>query len=80
MKEQPILGTTGNNRPDLRIISPDETSVTIIEVCCPFKGSPSALQDAADAKLAEYEPLKATLLQRYAQVNIYPFIVGSLGR
>ena len=79
MKEQPIPGTTGNNRPDITIISPDQTSVTIVEVCCPFEGSPSALQDAADAKLAKYEPLKATLLQRYAQVSILPFIVGSLG-
>ena len=27
----------------------------------------------------ECEPLKQALLQRYSEVNIYPFIVGSLG-
>ena len=40
MKEQPLPGTSEANRPDLTIISPDESSVIIVEVCCPFEGSP----------------------------------------
>eukprot|EP00731_Ephydatia_muelleri_P013713 Em0007g1023a len=46
-KEQAIPGTTGNNRPDLTIISPDESTVTIVDVSCPFEGSPLALEEAA---------------------------------
>ena len=79
LKEQPLPGTSGDNRPDLTIISPDDSKVTIVEVCCPFEGSPHALEDAANAKLAKYEPLKQALLKHYNQVDIYPFVVGSLG-
>ena len=79
MKEQPLPGTTGNNRPDLTIISPDDSTVTIVEVSCPFEGSPSALEDAANAKVAKYKPLRLALLQQYSKVTILPFIVGSLG-
>ena len=79
MKEQAISGTTGNNRPDLTITSPDGSTITIVEVSCLFEGSPNALEDAAKAKLAKYEPLKQHLLQQHQHVNIHPFIVGSLG-
>ena len=79
MKEQPQPGTSGDNRPDLTIISPDESSVIIVEVSCPFEGSPTALEDAARTKLEKYEPLRQTLLQRYTSVEVLPFIVGSLG-
>ena len=79
MKEQPLPGTSGDNRPDLTIISPDEMSVIIVEVTCPFEGGPSALQDAADAKVTKYQPLKTALLQHYSSVEILPFVVGSLG-
>ncbi|KAL5509813.1 hypothetical protein EMCRGX_G005243 [Ephydatia muelleri] len=78
-KEQAIPGTTGNNRPDLTIISPDESTVTIVDVSCPFEGSPLALEEAAKTKLMKYEPLKQHLLQTYNSVTILPFIVGSLG-
>ena len=47
LKEQPLSGTLGANRPDLTIISPDESSAIIVEVCCPFEGSPTALENAA---------------------------------
>ena len=79
MKEQAIPGTTGNNRPDLTITSPDASTVFIVEVSCPFEGSPYALEDAAKTKLEKYEPLKQQLLQQHQQVYVYPFIVGSLG-
>ncbi|KAL5509854.1 hypothetical protein EMCRGX_G005293 [Ephydatia muelleri] len=79
MKEQAIPGTMGNNRPDLTITSPDGSTITIVEVSCPFESSPNALEDAAKAKLAKYEPLKQHLLQQHQHVHIYPFIVGSLG-
>lgn len=70
---------TDNNHPDLTIISPDKSKVKIVEVSCPFEGSPTALEDAANAKLAKYEHLKQALLRRYSEVDILPFIVGSLG-
>ena len=79
MKEQALPGTTGNNRPDLTIVSPDDSTVTIVEVSCPFEGSPSALEEAAKAKVDKYEPLRLQLLQQYTNVTILPFIVGSLG-
>ena len=78
-KEQAIPGTSGANRPDLTIVSPDESSIILVEVCCPFEGSPTALEDAANTKLQKYEPLRQTLLQRYSSVEMFPFIVGSLG-
>lgn len=79
MKEQPIPGTTGDNRPDLTIISPCGTRVTLVEVSCPFEGTPTALEDAAKHKVTKYEPLRQQLLQTYAEVTVLPFIVGSLG-
>lgn len=79
MKEQPLPGASGDNRPDLTIIFPDESSITIVEVCCPFEGSPSALEEATRAKLQKYEPLRQSLLQSYSKVEVFPFIVGSLG-
>ena len=79
LKEQAIPGSTGANRPDLSIISPDESSIMLVEVSCPFEGSPTALEDAARSKIEKYEPLRQALLQRYASVEILPFIVGSLG-
>eukprot|EP00731_Ephydatia_muelleri_P034311 Em0054g34a len=36
--------------PDLTIISPDESSILLVEVSCPFEGSPTALEDAARSK------------------------------
>ena len=32
LKEWPLPSTTGDNRPDLTIISPDETKITIVEM------------------------------------------------
>ena len=78
-KEQPLPGTVGDNRPDLTIISPDNTSVILLDVSCPFEGTPLALEEAANAKLIKYEPLRQQLLRTYSSVTIYPFIVGSLG-
>ena len=78
-KEQPLPGTSGDNRPDLTIISPDNTSVILVDVTCPFEGSPLALEEAANIKITKYEPLLQTLLQRYTSVTVYPFVVGSLG-
>ena len=80
MKEQPIPGTTGANRPDLTIISPDERTILLVEVSCPFEGAPKALEEAATAKLLKYEPLRQELLQRYSVVEVLPFIVGALGK
>ena len=79
MKERPIPGTTGNNRPYLTIMYPDDSTVALVEVSCLFKGFPNALEDAARAKVEKYEPLRQELLQRHATVNILLFIVGSLG-
>ena len=78
-KEQPLPNTSGANRPDVTIIAPDGRSVTIIDVCVPFEGSPEALQQAAQEKVTKYEPLHQTLLQRFERVEVFPFIVGSLG-
>eukprot|EP00731_Ephydatia_muelleri_P034312 Em0054g35a len=78
-KEQPLPGTSGNNRPDLTVIAPDDSYAIIVDVSCPFEGSPTALEEAAQAKLLKYEPLRQSLLQRFPQVTILPFIVGSLG-
>ena len=78
-KEQAIPGTSGANRPDLTIISPDKSTIILVEVCCPFEGSPTALEDAARLKVEKYEPLRQTLLQSYTSVEVLPFIVGSLG-
>eukprot|EP00731_Ephydatia_muelleri_P034304 Em0054g27a len=75
----PIPGTSGANRPDLTIISPDKSTIILVEVCCPFEGSPTALEDAARLKVDKYEPLRQTLLQSYTSVEVLPFIVGSLG-
>ena len=79
LKEQPIPGTTGANRPDLTIISPDERTILLVDVSCPFEGAPKALEDAATTKLQKYEPLRQELLQLYSEVEILPFIVGALG-
>ena len=79
MKEQPLPGTTGDNRPDLTINSPCGRKVMLVEVSCPFEGSPAALEDAAAHKVSKYEPLRRQLLQSYSEVTIHPFIVGSLG-
>ena len=79
MKEQALPGTTGDNRPDLTIISPCGTKVSLVEVSCPFEGTPTALEDAANHKVAKYESLRQQLLLNYAEVTIHPFIVGSLG-
>ena len=78
LKEQPLPGTSGANRPDITIISPDETSVLLVEVNCPFVGSPTALEDAARLK-KKYEPLRQALLQKYTSVEVLPFIVNALG-
>ena len=78
-KEQPLPNTTGANRPDLTIISSDQRSVILLDVCIPFEGHPQALQEAAHSKLAKYEPLRRQLLERYETVEVLPFIVGSLG-
>lgn len=78
-KEQPMPGTTGDNRPDLTIISPDNTSAILLDVTCPFEGSPEALMEAARHKVEKYEPLRQSLLQQYQSVTVYPFVVGSLG-
>ena len=53
-------------------ISPDESSVLLVKVCCPFEGSPTALEDAE-------QPMRQTLLQKYSSVEILPFIIGALG-
>ena len=37
-KEQPLPNTTGANRPDLSIISSDQRSVILLDVCIPFEG------------------------------------------
>ncbi|KAL5509848.1 hypothetical protein EMCRGX_G005287 [Ephydatia muelleri] len=37
-KEQPLPGTVGDNRPDLTIISPEHTTVILLDVSCPFEG------------------------------------------
>ena len=50
-KELPLPGTTGNYRPDLTIISPDNSTATILEVSCPIEGSPLLLEEAAMAKV-----------------------------
>ena len=78
-KEQPIPGTSGANRPDLTIISPDGTSILLVEVSCPFEGTPTALEDAARMKVDKYEPLCQVLRQKYTSVEVLPFIVGALG-
>ncbi|KAL5509978.1 hypothetical protein EMCRGX_G005435 [Ephydatia muelleri] len=61
-KEQPLPNTTGANRPDLTIISSDQRSVILLDVCIPFEGHPQALQEAAHSKLAKYEPLRRPTL------------------
>lgn len=63
----------------LTIISLDESSALLVEVSCPFEGSPTALEEAARLKLEKYEPLRQTLLLTYPSVEILPFIVGALG-
>ena len=42
-KEQAILETSGANRPDLTIISPNESYIILVEVCRPFEGSPTVI-------------------------------------
>ena len=69
----------GANRPDLTIISPDERTIILVEVSCPFEGTPKALEEAAAQKLEKYEPLRQELLQHYAKVEVLPLIVGALG-
>ena len=78
-REQPLPGTTGNNRPDLTIISPDNTSVILVDVTMPFEGSPSALEEAAATKIAKYQPLCHQLSTHFASVKFLPFVIGSLG-
>ena len=64
-KEQPLPGTSGNNRPDLTVIAPDDSYAIIVDVSCPFEGSPTALEEAAQAKLLKYEPLRHVCSVRY---------------
>ena len=78
-KEQPLPDTVGANRPDLTIISPDGRSVILVDVCIPFEGAPEALHEAATAKVNKYEPLRQTLLGRFESVEVFPFVIGSLG-
>eukprot|EP00731_Ephydatia_muelleri_P036820 Em0330g3a len=78
-KEQPLPETTGANRPDLTIISTDGNSAILVDVCVPFEGSPEALHEAAAEKISKYEPLRQTLLNRFQNVEVFPFVIGSLG-
>ena len=78
-KEQPLPNTTGANRPDITIISPDGRSAILVDVCIPFEGAPEALHDAAEEKVRKYEPLRQSLLARFDRVEVFPFVVGSLG-
>ena len=71
-KEQPLPNTTGANRPDLTIVSPDGRSVILLDVSIPFEGCPEALQEAAQSKLTKYEPLRQQLLERYDTVEVLP--------
>ena len=77
--QQPLPDTTGDNRPDLVVISPDNSSAILVDVTMPFEGSPSALEDAAAAKIAKYRPLCTQLSTHFASVIFLPFIIGSLG-
>ena len=83
-------GTSGNvashswnnkaNRPDLTTTSPDGSSLIIVEVSCPFEGLPiNCTGGRSLRKVDKYEPLRQVMLQRYASVEVLPFIVGSLG-
>ena len=58
---------------------PDERTILLVDVSCPFEGAPKALEEAATAKLQKYEPLRQELLQRYSEVEMLPFIVGAVG-
>ena len=78
-KEQPLPETTGANRTDLTIISTDGNSAILVDVCVPFEGSPEALHEAAAEKISKYEPLRQTLLNRFQNVEVFPFVIGSLG-
>ena len=78
-KEQSVPNTSGANRPDLTIILPNGHSVILVDVSIPFEGCPQALEEAAKAKTIKYEPLRQELLLRYDQVEVYPFLIGSLG-
>ena len=78
-KEQSVPNTSGANRPDLTIISPNGHSVILVDISIPFEGCPQALEEAAKAKTIKYEPLRQELLLRYDQVEVYPFLIGSLG-
>eukprot|EP00731_Ephydatia_muelleri_P013829 Em0007g1139a len=78
-KKQPLPNTTGANRSDLTSIAPDGRSAILVDVCIPFEGSPEALQDAAQEKRRKYEPLCQTLLTCFERVEVFPFVIGSLG-
>lgn len=51
----------------------------LVDVTCPFEGTPKALEKAAQHKVDKYEPLRQTLLQQYDDATVFPFVVRSLG-
>ncbi len=64
-------------RPDIVVEEDDRT--LIIDVTCPFDNGPDALEEAAQAKILKYEPLREHCQSTGKPCEILPFVVGSLG-
>ena len=64
-------------RPD--IVVEEDDRILIIDVTCPFDNGAAALDEAAQAKITKYEPLKQHCLSTGKRCEILPFVVGSLG-
>ena len=66
-------------RPDV-VATRHDGSTVVVDVTVPYVNGPQSLQRAAERKLAKYEELATNIMQRSGkEVNLFPFVVGSLG-
>ncbi|XP_028416671.1 uncharacterized protein T26G10.4-like [Dendronephthya gigantea] len=72
-----IASAKSRLRPD--IIVEEDNQVLIIDVTCPFDNGPTALEEAAAAKINKYEVLKEHFTEQNRVCHILPFVIGALG-
>lgn len=72
-----VLGLASALRPDLTVTRGNR--VVIVDVVVPFENGPQALQAAAEEKVRKYTGLVNQLRAQGKQVELLPFVVGSLG-
>ena len=77
--QQHLVMSGERQRPDLVAEGIDGKTI-ILDVTCPFVNGPTSLEIAAERKLTKYEGLATNIHDLTGDdVQIYPFVVGSLG-